>query len=350
MASKDYYEILGVGKNATPEEIKKKFRDASKKLHPDVNDAPDAEEKFKELNEAYTVLSDPEKRKRYDMYGSAEDNGGFGGFDDFDPFGFNPFGGYGQRSRRPRVERGEDLRVTLDVDFEDLFYGVHKKLKINKKCHCHRCNGSGSETNETTECQRCHGTGFMENVTRRGNMISRTIEPCSECHGTGNVIKDPCPNCHGTGLEQKKVDVEFDIPAGMIEDAYFVMKGMGSDGPHRGVPGDLLIGIREKPSKNGLKRDEHNNIIYTMEVPYRDLVLGADLEIPYIGGKKKIHIDKGTKSGKVLRLYRMGFPEPNNGVDKGDYILTIECYIPKEEELTEEERNVLLKVPVEPEK
>ena len=311
----NYYDILGVSRNASPDELKKAFRQKSKEYHPDVNKDPGAEDKFKEINEAYQALSDPEKRKMYDTYGTTNPNEAFngGGFDPFMNFGFNPFG---RRDGQKLKEKGDDLKITIEMTFDELFYGAHKKVKIKKKCTCHRCNGSGSESNDTQECPHCHGTGFVTRTFRQGNMVSQSMSPCPHCNGTGTVIKDPCPNCNGTGLEYKDVEIEFDVPAGMYKDAYFIVHGKGNDGPHRGVPGDLLVVVKEKPNDKGLSRDDDNNILYTAKVPYKDLVFGADIEIPYIGGYKKIHIEPGTESGKVVNLYRMGFPNPNDKNEK----------------------------------
>ncbi len=341
MASKNYYDILGVSRTASQDEIRQNYRSLSKKYHPDVNKDPGAEEKFKEINEAYQTLSDPEKKRMYDQFGTTDPQQAFqgGGFDpfmgDFNPF--DPFGRGGGMHSKPK-EKGDDLKIRMEMDLDEIFYGAHKKVKINKKVHCHRCNGSGSESNDTGECPHCHGTGYIMQNERRGNMFMQNMSTCPYCHGTGSYIKDPCPNCHGTGLEEKQTEVEFDIPAGMFSNAYFIVRGKGNDGPHRGVPGDLLVVVSEKKDGRGLKRDERNNLLYTLRMNYKDMVFGNDVEIPYIGGKKKIHIEGGTQSGKVLKLSRMGFPDPNNPSMKADYIITVECDIPKESELTKEQK------------
>jgi molecular chaperone DnaJ len=333
---KNYYDILGVKKNASDSEIKSAFRKLSKKYHPDVNKEAGAEEKFKEINEAYSVLSDPEKKQMYDTFGTADPNmagGGYDPFSGFDPFsmfngsGFG-FSGFGHGNQMK--EKGEDLKVTIDLTFDEIYNGVHRKISLNKKCTCHRCNGSGSQSNDSGVCPHCQGSGFVKQVQRRGNTVIQNMSPCPHCHGTGQMIKDPCPNCNGTGLETKNVDVEFDVPAGMFENAYFLVRGKGNDGPHRGVPGDLLVIVREKPNQYGLKRDDKNNILYTLKVPYKTLVFGGDVTVPYVNGtNKKIHINAGTESGKVLKLFNMGFPDPNNPTLKADYIITIQCDIPK---------------------
>ena len=337
--AKDYYGILGVSKTASQDEIKKSYRSLSKKYHPDVNKDPGAEDKFKDINEAYTVLSDPEKKQMYDTYGTADpqeaaqqDAGfGFGGMGGFG------FGGFGFGKPQKTVERGEDLRITLSLNIDEIFYGVKKRVKIDKMVHCHRCNGSGSETNEEGTCSRCNGTGWIYQEYRRGNMYSRTQSPCPECHGTGMSIKDPCPNCNGTGLERKSVEVEIEVPAGMPNNSYFIMRGYGSDGPHRGVPGDLIVIVSENPNSYGITRDDKNNMLVTVRVPYKTMVFGGDIEVPYIGGtKKKIHINEGTESGKTVKMFGLGFPNPNNPGDirgKADLIITVECDIPKPKDL-----------------
>lgn len=354
--AKNYYETLGVQKNATQDEIKKAFRSLSKKYHPDVCKEPDAEEKFKEINEAYNVLNDKEKRQMFDTYGTIDPNeinqGSGGGFDPFgggfDPFeGFNPFGRSGGGFHQQQMkEKGDDLRITIEMSFDELFYGAHKKIKITKNCTCHRCHGSGSETNETCECTRCGGSGMVTEVKRFGNSVMQSTHVCQECHGTGRVIKDPCPSCHGTGLEKKQADVEFDVPAGMYSDAYFLVRGKGGDGPHRGTPGDLLVVVKEKPNDYGLTRDDKNNILYTKKVPYKTMVFGGDVTLPYVGGQtQKIHIEQGTESGKKLKLYGKGFPDPNTPANKADYIVTIECEIPKPKNLSTETKEMIKKLP-----
>ena len=342
--SKDFYDVLGVDRNASPADIKKAFRELSKKYHPDVNKDPGAEEKFKEINEAYSVLSDPKKKQNYDMFGSPDGPTGGGGFGP----GFNPFdvfGGFGPRFNEKPVERGQNLKITIKVDFNDIFTGCHKKIKLKKQCTCHRCNGSGSETNETVTCQHCQGTGRYMDRRFNGNIMMESMTICPYCNGTGSAIKNPCPNCHGTGLEDKQVDVEFDVPAGMPENAYFIVPGKGNDGPHRGVPGDLLVSIEEIPNSQGIKRDPStNNLLYTLKLPYTDMVFGCDAVIPYIGSSLKIHIEAGTESGKILRLPRKGMPNPNDKTDVYDYIITVQCDIPKLKNLDAKQKEAIKKL------
>lgn len=336
MAKRDYYEVLGINRNASQDDIKQAYRKMSKKYHPDVCKDADAEDKFKEVNEAYNVLSDTKKKSMYDTYGTTDMNE-MNVNDMYSGFGFDPFSRF--RRRGQTKERGGDLRIEIHVDLEDLYYGVHKKIKINRDCTCHRCNGSGSESNATETCPHCGGIGYVTETKQYFGGVSQTITPCPHCNGRGTIITDPCPNCGGTGVENKKDEVEFDIPSGMYADSYFVVRGKGNMGHHRGIPGDLIVLIRENPSKDGLKRDENNNIIYKLKVPYNDLVFGCDAEIPHIGKKTKIHIEAGTESGKILRLFRMGFPNPNDPtMPKSDYIVTVECDIPKQKDLTKEQK------------
>lgn len=341
--NKDYYKILGIDRNATQDQIKKAYRKMAKKYHPDVYKGEDKDERFKEINEANSVLSDPDKKRMYDTYGTADEreihqNNPFG----FD-FGFNPFG-FGQRTSHKQKERGDDLRITINVKFDDLFYGVHKKIRLTKDVKCHRCHGSGSETNETTTCPHCNGSGYVTHTKHMGNAIYQTTSSCEHCNGTGTIIKDPCPCCDGTGVETKQVDVEFDIPAGIQDGGYFVVEGAGNEGPHRGIPGSLIVMINETPSETGLTRDNNNNLLFKRLVPFKTLVFGGDIEVPYINNTKKtINIKAGTNSGKTLRIRRAGFPDPNDNAIKSDYYITIECDIPNVFDLTEEQQEKIKK-------
>jgi len=331
--NKNYYDILGISKNASESEIKSAFRNLAKKYHPDVNKSPDAEEKFKEIQEAYAVLSDKDKREQYDKFGSVDPQEGFEPeWEDMGGFGFNPFGGFGRQ--RPQKERGEDLKIRINLNIDELYKGVHKKIKVKKKCTCHRCHGSGSENNEYETCQHCHGTGMYSQVQRTTFGIQQTMSQCPYCHGTGKIIKSPCPSCNGTGLEELDREIEFDVPAGMPGDAYFVVNNQGNDGPHQGVPGDLLVVVNENPNDKGLSRDDDNNLLYTLNAKITDLIYGADVEIPWIEGYKKLHIEPGTQPGKVITRFGEGFPNPNspNG-PKANYKITINCKIPKVNDL-----------------
>lgn len=346
MLDKNYYDVLGVSRNASDKEIKNAFRALSKKYHPDISKEPDAEDKFKEINEAYSVLSDPRKKEMYDRYGIA-DEAEIQQEDPFDGFPFGDFFGKARRQGNTRVvERGDDIKIDVNISFEEMFYGTHKKISVSKLCTCHRCSGSGSETNETEPCPRCHGTGMFYETIRQGNSIIERRYPCPHCHGTGQIIKDQCENCHGTGLESGTSDVEFDIPSGMPNNGYFVIKGKGNDGPHRGVPGNLIVVVHCEESQFGLYRDGCD-LRYNLKMKFPDMVFGADVEIPYVRGKKKIHIEAGTESGKEIRMYGMGFDDPNNPGDtrfKGDYIIRVDCEIPKKKDLKKEDIETLKKL------
>ena len=333
---KNYYDILGVSKDADAESIKSAFRNLAKKYHPDVNKEEGAEEKFKEIQEAYAVLSDPDKKAKYDNFGAVD-----GMPDDFgDPFGgWNPFGfNFNMRQRGDIKERGDDLKINISVPLEELYDGVHKKLKVKKKCTCERCNGSGSATNETETCSRCHGTGHITNTVRTGFGIQQTISDCPDCHGTGKKIKNPCPRCGGTGLTEDMKEIEFDIPAGMPGNAYFTVRGKGNDGPHRGVPGDLLVVVSELPNDKGLKRDDENNLLYNLNTKITDLIYGADVEVPWVHGYKKIHLEPGTQPGKVITRFGEGFPNPNDPSRKANYKITVNCKIPRVNDLHGKDR------------
>lgn len=328
---KNYYDVLGVSKNATTDEIKSSYRKLVKKYHPDVSKEPDAEEKFKEIQEAYAVLSDPDKKQKYDTYGTADESEmGFNPFAGFE--GFNPFARF-RRSREVK-EKGEDLKIHISLNLDEIYNGVHKKIKVNKQCTCHRCHGTGSSTNETTTCEHCHGTGMYTKVERTPFGMQQTMSPCPYCNGTGKMIKDPCPSCNGTGLENSMKEIEFDVPAGMPNDSYFVIPNQGNDGPHQGVPGDLIVIVNENPNDKGLKRDDENNLLYNLNTKITDLIYGADVEIPWVTGYKKIHIEPGTQPGKVITRYGEGFPDPNNPRgSKANYKITINCNIPKASKL-----------------
>lgn len=330
--NKDYYQILGIPSDAKDDEIKTAFRKLSLKWHPDKwvtgtdEEKKIAEDKFKEINEAYQVLSDPQKRREYDMFGDLEDSSSFGNMD--------PFGMFTNMKNAYR-EKGSDLRITLNISMAEAYEGIHKKLKIKKNCVCHRCHGSGSNDNEFKICPECGGKGFrMKQVkTTRGYMASGG--PCPNCQGTGKVVANPCEACNGTGLEKGEQEVEFDIPKGMPFEAYFVVGGKGNDAPHHGIPGDLIVVVmqsEEDKNNNPLTRDG-NDLLYTLKVPYADLVNGCDVSVPYIKGVQKIHLAEGTESGRIISLFRKGFPDPNDPTVYGNYRITVECIIPKKSDL-----------------
>lgn len=336
-AAKDYYSILGINKDATEQQIKDAFRSLSKKYHPDISKEPDAEAKFKEVNEAYQVLSDPEKKQQYDMFGSADGNG-------FDPFaGFDPFTVFGGNAQHEVKERGTDLRITIRITMKEAYEGIHKKIKIKKQCTCHRCHGSGSEDNSYVTCPVCKGSRFKRVRTVNEFGYSDSYSPCDHCGASGRVPGKPCTACGGTGLETGEKEVEFDIPKGMPFDAYFALRGEGNDGPHRGIPGNLIVIVQQAEGDTPDLKRKGNDLYYTLKLPYYDMVYGCDVTVPHFGGEQKIHIAEGTESGKEISLFRKGFPDPNDPTTYGNYRIRIECVIPKPEELSTKQRNALQK-------
>lgn len=358
MAKRDYYEVLGVEKGASAGDIKKAYRKLAIKFHPDKNpDNAEAEEKFKEAAEAYEVLSNDEKRQRYDQFGHAGMGGaagggagGFGGMnmdDIFSQFGdifgghFGGFGGFGGGGGRgPRQQQGSDLRVRVKLTLQEIATGVEKKIKVRKNVACSHCNGSGArDARSVATCSRCGGRGVIDTVQRTilGNM--RTQSACPDCHGTGEVITDPCPHCHGEGIENKEEIITISIPAGVADGMTLAMRGKGNAAPKGGVSGDLRINIVEIPHKE-LIRDQ-NNLIYNLLLDVPTAILGGSVEVPTIDGHVKVKIDKGTQPGKVLRLRNKGLADVNQ-YGTGDLLVHIGIYIP--ETITSDEKKVFEKL------
>ena len=368
MAEKrDYYEVLGVAKNANADEIKKAYRKAAIKYHPDKNPGDkEAEEKFKEAAEAYDVLSNPEKRARYDQFGhagmsgAAGAGGGFGGFgggfsmeDIFSQFGdiFGGHGGFGGFSSgfggggqsRQRKFRGSDLRVKVKLNLKEISTGVEKKFKLKKYVECSHCHGTGAEGDGGTEtCPTCHGTGSVTRTQQSIFGMMQTQSVCPQCGGEGKIIKNKCKECNGEGVIYGEEVVTVKIPAGVAEGMQVTINGKGNAGKHNGVPGDLLVLIEEEKHPE-LIRDE-SDLIYNLLLSVPTAALGGTVEIPTIDGKAKIKIEPGTQPGKVLRLRGKGLPNINSygyNTGTGDLLVNISVYIP--ETLTKEERQALEK-------
>jgi molecular chaperone DnaJ len=365
MEKRDYYEVLGVSKTATADEIKKAYRQKAIQYHPDKNPGDKtAEEKFKEAAEAYDVLSNPDKRARYDQFGhagmsGAAGNGGpFGGFgeggmtmdDIFSMFGdifggrrgggFSGFGGGfggGASAQRPRY-RGADLRVKVHLTLKEVATGVEKKFKLKKYVPCSHCHGSGAEGGSSGEetCPTCKGSGTVirNQQTILGTMQTRTT--CSTCGGEGKIIKNKCKACGGEGIVYGEEVVTVNIPKGVAENMQLSMSGKGNAGKHNGIPGDLLILVEEEPDKD-LIRDE-NDLIYNLLLSVPAAALGGTVEIPTVDGKVKVKIDPGTQPGKVLRLRGKGLPSVNS-YGTGDLLVNVSVYIP--ETLTRDEKKSL---------
>ena len=356
MAKRDYYEVLGVDKSASANDIKKAYRKLAIQYHPDKNPGDkEAEEKFKEAAEAYGVLSDPDKKARYDQFGfeGLGGAGGAGGFngagmdinDIFSMFGdifggrggfsgFSGFGGGG--SSRPAKFRGSDQRVKVKLTLQEIASGVTKKFKLKKYVTCTHCNGSGAENGAVETCPECKGTGRVVRTQQSFFGMMQTEVACPHCNGQGKVIKNKCKHCNGEGIVMGEEIVEVNIPAGVYEGMQLSMRGKGNAGKHNGIPGDLLILVEEEKHPT-LIRDE-NDLIYNLLLDIPTAALGGFAEIPTIDGKAKVTIDPGTQPGKVLRLRGKGLPSIN-GYGKGDIVVNISVYIP--ETLSKDEKKTI---------
>lgn len=334
MAKRDFYEILGVSKTASADEIKKAYRKVAIQFHPDKNPGnKEAEEKFKEAAEAYEVLSNPDKRAQYDRFGHSRGNGGYGGggqhmnMDDiFSQFGdifgggspFDSFFGGGGGSSRKRQRKGSNLRIKLKLTLDEIANGVEKKIKVNRLIQ--------AEGVTYKNCTTCQGTGQTRKVvnTMLGQMVSTST--CPSCNGAGQTIDKRPSGVDSSGLVSKEEIISIKIPAGVADGMQLSMSGKGNDAPGGGIPGDLLILIEEQEDTN-LKRDG-NNIIYDLHISFIDAALGTNVEVPSIGGKVKIKIDPGTQSGKILRLRGKGVKDIN-GYETGDQLIYVNVWTPK---------------------
>jgi len=359
MAKRDFYEILGISKNADEAEIKKAYRKMALKYHPDKNpDDKSSEEKFKEAAEAYEILSNPEKRQRYDQYGHAGMGNGRGGgagagfegmnmediFSQFgDVFGghFGGFGGSSGRSGR-RVNRGSNLRIKVKLTLEEIAKGVEKKIKVNKYVGCSSCNGTGAQNGSAySTCSTCRGAGQVNRITNTilGQMQTATL--CPACGGEGQIITDKCKTCFGDGIVKSEEVISLNIPAGVAEGMQLSVSGKGNAAPRGGIAGDLIVVIEEVEHEK-LKR-EGINLFYDHYVSFIDAAIGTSSEIPTIDGKVKIKVDPGTQSGRVLRLKGKGLPDVNSYA-KGDLLININVWTPQalsieEKKLLEQMRN-----------
>jgi molecular chaperone DnaJ len=356
---RDYYEILGVAKNATEDEIKKAYRKKAIQYHPDKNPGDkEAEEKFKEAAEAYEILSDAQKRQRYDQFGHAGVNGSGGGAqwsgnmeDIFSHFGdifgghfggFGGFSGFGGGSRRggQRVNRGSDLRVKVRLTLKEISTGVEKKIKVKKYVACKTCHGSGAEDpNATTTCATCNGSGYVTRVQQTILGAMQTQSTCPTCGGEGKVITKKCVQCNGEGVQRDEEVISINIPAGVMEGMQLSVSGKGNAARHGGINGDLLVVIEEEPHPE-LIRDE-NDLIYNLLLDVPTAILGGSVEVPTVDGKVKVKIDPGTQPAKVLRLRGKGLPSVNR-YGTGDLLVHIGIYIP--ENLTKEEKKTIEKL------
>ncbi len=371
MAGKrDYYEVLGVNKNATDDELKKAYRKLAKKYHPDANpdNKEEAEAKFKEVNEAYETLSDPQKRKMYDQFGPDGPQGfngaggpfgggngyysytssGFDGFGDFGDLGdiFSSFfgGGFGGRSsgrKQNGPRKGADLNLHIDITFEQAFSGVEKEITITRNEECSVCHGTGAKPGTSvTKCPTCNGTGQIRQVqnTILGQM--QTTRTCTNCHGTGEVIKEPCENCRGKGTVRRQPKIKVKIPAGIDDGQTVVLRGEGEPGEKGGPKGDLYITVRLK--KHSIYSRKGNNVYCDVPITITQATLGADLEIPMVdGSKERYKIPEGTQTGTKFIIRGKGFKSVNSN-SVGDFVFTVNVQTPKR--LSKEQRDLLVQL------
>ena len=370
MAGKrDYYEVLGVNKNATDEELKKAYRKLAKKYHPDANpdNKEEAEAKFKEVNEAYENLSDPQKRRMYDQFGHDGPQGfgggqgpfgqggyysysssGFNGFDDFGDLGdiFSSFfgGGFGGKSssrKQNGPRKGADLNLRMEITFEQAFLGVEKEITVTRNETCDNCHGTGAKPGTSvTKCTMCNGTGQVTQVqnTILGQMQTRRT--CTACHGTGEIIKEPCEICHGRGTVRKQPKIKVKIPAGIDDNQTVVLRGEGEPGEKGGPKGDLYITVRIR--KHNIFTRNGNNVMCEVPITITQATLGADLEIPMVDGTKvEYKIPDGTQTGTKFVIRNKGFKSVNSS-SVGDFIFTVKVQTPKK--LTKEQRDLLVQL------
>lgn len=350
MADKrDYYEVLGLNKGASDDEIKKAFRKGAMKYHPDKNPGDKAaEEKFKEINEAYEVLSDPDKKSKYDRFGHAgvdpnfgaggfgggQGFGGFGGFGGAGGFGFDDifdmFGGMaggGRRgARRNGPQKGKDLQKTVTIEFTEALFGCSKQIELNKEVKCKTCGGTGAKAGTSKKtCDQCGGSGQVSQVSQTPFGRFQNIVTCPKCGGSGQIIENPCPDCSGTGKIRKKVKIKVDIPAGVDNDSVITLRGQGAPGNNGGPDGDLYIVINVKPHSNYKRKGD--DLYLDMPISYDQAVLGAKVNVPGFGETYSYTITAGTQTGSTFRLRGKGAPNVHTG-RKGDLYVKVNIEVP----------------------
>ncbi|MCL6443554.1 MAG: molecular chaperone DnaJ [Alicyclobacillus sp.] len=346
MSKRDYYEVLGVSRDASTDEIKRAYRKLARQYHPDVNrNDPNAEERFKEISEAYEVLSDPSKRSRYDQFGHADPTQGMGGggfdasgFGDFSGFGdiFDMFFGGGGRQRGP--QRGQDLEYELEVDFEDAAFGIEEEIQIPRTETCPTCGGSGARPGtHPDKCGACNGTGEQQSVvnTPFGRMVNRRV--CSVCRGRGVIINHPCSDCHGQGRKRVRRTVKIKVPPGVDTGTHLRIPGAGESSPNGGQPGDLHIVIRVRP--HDVFEREGTNVYVDVPLSFVQAALGDEIEVPTLDGQVKLRIPEGTQTGTSFRLRGKGIPKLGSPTQRGDQHVRVHVITPTN--LTERQREIL---------
>lgn len=351
MDKRDYYEVLGVAKTATDDEIKKAYRTLAKKYHPDLNGGDkDCEAKFKEVNEAYEVLSDPQKRARYDQFGHEDPRaggagggygdftGGFGGgFDDiFSAFFGGGFGGGGQRARGP--QRGDDLRYDLTITFEEAAFGCEKEISVTRDENCEECGGTGARKGtQPTQCPTCHGTGQVQSFVNTPIGRVSNVRVCEACHGQGTIINDPCPKCSGRGRVRRNRKITIKIPAGIDSGMQIPLRKQGEPGLRGGENGDLYIFVTVKPHK--LFTRENYDLYCDVTVSFTQAALGGEIDVPTLNGMIKHNLPEGTQPGTVIRLRGQGI-QNLRGAGKGDLYIKVNVEIPRK--LTDKQKELLM--------
>ncbi|MFH1752438.1 MAG: molecular chaperone DnaJ [archaeon] len=357
--AKDYYDVLGVGKNASKDEIRQAYKKLAKKFHPDINKIDsNAEEKFKEANEAYKILSDDNARANYDQFGQAGDQfKGFGGFEGFrgfgsssdfgfdfsdlfeglKGFGFNDMFGQGMRGKPDN--NGSDIQARFNVSFNEAVFGITKHIEIERIGKCEKCKGSGSEDGKQTTCDKCHGRGFIEKHQRTilGTFASRAY--CNECHGEGKVIESPCESCHGQGVKKERKKVEVKIPAGVHTGSYLKLKGMGNSGPKNGSIGDLFIVLYVEPSET-FKRDGFD-VLTEVKISFPKAALGGEVKVPGLKDSLSLKVPAGTQTDSVFRLKGKGIKNLNSSSYGDEYVKVI---IETPKKLNKKEKELLEKL------
>ncbi len=338
---RDYYEVLGVSKGASDDELKKAYRKLAKQYHPDLNPGDKtAETRFKEVNEAYEVLSDKEKRSRYDQFGHAgidpnfNPGGGFGGFGGFGgDFGdidlgdlLGSFFGGGGRQSRNGPRKGDNLRANVTISFEEAAFGCEKEISLNRNESCEDCRGTGCAPGTTAEvCPQCRGTGQVRVQRGGGGMIFSTQAPCDKCHGTGKIIHSPCGTCHGSGSTRRQRRITVKIPAGINDGQAISLRGQGGSGTNGGPAGDLIVGVTVRP--HAKFRRDGTSVLLEQPVTFLQAVLGAELTIDTIDGPVKYDLPEGTQTGTTFRLRGKGIPSLN-GRGRGDQYVTVKVQVP----------------------